>query len=353
MAKPSIPRLKDVAAEAQVSVGAASRILRGDTGRFGVETQKRVETAAKKLGWRQNLLISGMQTGKTKTVGVMIPPFDSFWINVLSGLHSRLSEADFLPITVWLGDLSKRPYFEEADEAGILQINRLLDRRVDALIMWPQIAIAYRKCFAEVAKRNVPVVVIDSHMDDPLGDAVLTAEKKSTQMVAQHLLDLGHRRLGCICERDDAPHSWSRVRVRHFETALKKTEGVLTCSAQLNKAGSNGVAVATKLLKHKSRPTAIFAVNDHLARNVYQAASKLGMRIPQDVSVVGFSDLDFASDLEPPLTTVHQQPAKMGRTAADLVLARLGAKSQAKDGYEVAEVDGDLILRESTAPPSA
>lgn len=353
MTKPSIPRLKDVAAEAQVSLSAASRILRGDTSRFGAETKDRVEAAAKKLGWRQNLLISGMQTGKTKTVGVLIPPFDSFWINVLSGLHSRLSEADYLPITVWLGDLTQQPYFEAADEAGIRQINRLLDRRVDALIMWPQIAIAYRKCFAEIAKRDVPVVVIDSHTKDPLGDVVLTTEEASTYSAAQHLIDLGHRRLGCLCERDDAPHSWSRVRFGHFEKGVKKTKGVSICSAQLNKAGSNGVAVATKLLKHKNRPTAIFAVNDHLARNVYQAASKLGLRIPEDISVVGFSDLDFASELEPPLTTIHQRPAEMGSKAADLVLARLDEATGSKKGFDAVEVAGDLIVRASTAPPSA
>jgi len=349
MNSPKVPRLKDVAAEANVSVGAASRILRGDTSRFGVDTTARVLAAAKTLGWRQNLLISGMQTGSTKTVGVMIPPYDSFWISVLSGLHNRLAEEDYLPITVWLGDLASQPYFEESGDAGVRQINRLLDRRVDALIMWPQIAIAFREYFAEVAKTNVPVVVIDAHMDKPLGDAVSTTEKKSTEAVARCLLDLGHRKIGYLCEREDEQHSWSRIRIKHFKNAIIEGGGTVTCSFHLNQHGSDGLAVATKLLMHESRPTAIFAVNDHLARNIYQAASKLGLRIPHDFSVIGFGDLDFATMLEPPLTTVQQNPSEMGRKAADLVLSRLTSEQTELSDFVEVEVEGELIIRDSIA----
>src|SRR5688572_32519359 len=105
MANTPVPRLKDVAKAANVSLAAASRILRGDRERFGEETCRRVIEASRQLGWRRNLLVSGMQTGRTQTIGVMIPPVGSYWVGVLSGIHDGLASADFLPITVWTSNL--------------------------------------------------------------------------------------------------------------------------------------------------------------------------------------------------------------------------------------------------------
>src|SRR3990170_6901231 len=105
-----VPRLKDVAKAANVSLAAASRILRGDKERFGEETCRRVLEASQRLGWRRNLLVNGMQTGHTRTVGVMIPPFDSFWVSVLSGIHETLAASDYLHITVWTGSLDNMPH---------------------------------------------------------------------------------------------------------------------------------------------------------------------------------------------------------------------------------------------------
>ncbi len=118
----------------------------------------------------------------------------------------------------------------------------------------------------------------------------------------------------------------------------------------MNRQGDNGIKVARQLLQHDVRPTAVFAVNDHLARDVYKAAAELGLRIPTDLAVVGFADLDFASDLSPPLTTVHQHPKKMGAKAVELVLDRLENQSSAEK-FKSVEIMGELILRESTGPP--
>src|SRR6187455_1401560 len=156
-----VPRLKDVAKAANVSLAAASRILRGDKERFGEETCRRVLEAARELGWRRNLLVNGMQTGRTRMIGVMIPPFDSFWVDVLAGIHLTLASADYLPITVWVGDCQEIPHFEKNEDEGFKQISRLLDRRVDGLILWPSFAVAYYEHFRELIERKVPVAVID------------------------------------------------------------------------------------------------------------------------------------------------------------------------------------------------
>src|SRR3972149_3631280 len=115
MAHSPVPRLKDVAEAANVPLAAASRILGGAMERFGEETCRRVLEASKQLGWRRNLLVNGMQTGRTQTVGVMIPPYDSFWVSVLSGIHEAFAASDYLPITVWIGNLDQMPYFEKEE----------------------------------------------------------------------------------------------------------------------------------------------------------------------------------------------------------------------------------------------
>ncbi|QDT68866.1 Ribose operon repressor [Planctomycetes bacterium MalM25] len=349
MAQPRVPRLKDVAEAANVSVSAASKILRGDRSRFGEETCRRVVEASEKLGWRRNLLVSGIQTGRTNTVGVMIPPYDSFWVNVLSGIHQRLSEADYLPITIWQGDLDHMPHFEADEQEGVRQINRLLDRRVDALIMWPSFGLTYQDHLSGLAEKNVPVVVIDHRSDKPYCDTVATNESQATRAVAKHLLDLGHRRIACISTRESKSQTWALERRQQFEKAVALNPEAEVRSWRLNRTGDNGVEVATKLLTDPSKPTAVFAVTDHEAHCVYEAAITLGLSIPGDVSVVGFADLDFAATMTPPLSTVRQRPKEIGERSASLVLERIDGPLTGA-ALQQAKIEADFILRESTGP---
>ena len=210
MSKSSAPRLKDVAKAANVSLSAASRILRGERDRFGEETCERVVKVAQQLGWRRNLLVNGIQTGRTKTVGVMIPPYDSFWVDVLAGIHIVLEAKDYLPITIWVGDCQEMPHFEKDDDQGLSQISRLLDRRVDGLVLWPSFAVAYYEHFRELFEREVPVVVIDHEFsEDQIADSIETDEERCTKAVAEHLLSLGHVNIACLSSRETAWQAWA------------------------------------------------------------------------------------------------------------------------------------------------
>lgn len=348
MANPSVPRLKDVAKAANVSLAAASRILRGDRERFGEETCRRVLEASRRLGWRRNLLVNGMQTGKTQTVGVMIPPFDSFWVNVLSGIHETLSGADYLPITVWIGNLDNMPHFEEDETEGLTQINRLLDRRVDGLILWPPFSVAYYHHFPEFVERRVPVAVIDHY--STVADSVETDEEQATTVVAEHLLKLGHRHIACISSRETPSQTWAVRRRGSFEKAVKKRADAQVRSWRLNEQGSNGLEIAREILTSDLKPTAVFAVSDHEAMFIYQAAAELGMKIPRDLSVIGFADLDFAKSLDPPLTTMRQKPQQIGRLSAKLIMDRIDGTMSDNDPTTI-KVDAELIVRGSTAAP--
>lgn len=344
----SRPRLNDVAELAAVSMAAASRILRGDTAEFSAATCDRVREAASTLGWRQNLLVRGAQTGRTQTIGVVVPPYDSFWVGLLSGINSGLAQADYLPINVWPGDADNLPYFESDEEEGVRLMNRLLDRRVDGLVLWPPFALAYAKHVAELRNQTVPVVVIDYHADALRCDTVATNEAQAMRTVADHLLALGHRRFGYIGCRETSAQTWALERRRGFEAAISEAEQVSYRRCKLNSQGSNGLEVATKLLQHASRPTAVVAATDHEAVLVYQAAAALGLKIPDDLSVVGFADLDFAAGMIPPLTTVRQRASELGRQAAALILGRLNGVISGHEPRDV-RVDAELVQRGSTA----
>ncbi len=349
MSTSHVPRLKDVAEAANVSLAAASRILRGDRERFGAETCRRVLEASRQLGWRRNLLVSGMQTGHTQTIGVMIPPFDSFWVSVLSGIHEALAEYDYLPITVWIGSLGDMPHFEKDEGDGLRQINRLLDRRVDGLIMWPPFGLAYYHHFPEFVERRVPVAVIDHY--STVADSVETDEEQSTAVVAEHLLSLGHRRIACLSSRETPSQTWAVKRRSSFEDAVRRCPNALVKSWHLNAQGSNGLEVARELLSDELRPTAVFAVSDHEAAFVHQAAAELKMSIPRDLSLMGFADLNFAATMNPPLTTMRQRPQEIGRLAAKLIVDRIDGSIADDDAPTTIKVAADLIIRGSTDKP--
>jgi LacI family transcriptional regulator len=351
MANPPVPRLKDVAKAANVSLAAASRILRGDRERFGEETCRRVLEASRQLGWRRNLLVSGMQTGRTQTIGVMIPPYDSFWVSVLSGIHDMLAASDYLPITIWIGSLGDLPHFEKDEAEGLRQINRLLDRRVDGLIMWPPFSLAYYHHFPEFVERRVPVAVIDHY--STVADSVETDEEQATAVVAEHLLGLGHRRIACLSSRETPSQTWAVKRRSSFEEAVRRHPDATIKSWRLNPQGTNGREVARELLTDDLRPTAVFAASDHEAAFVHDAAVELGMRIPNDLSIVGFADLDFAATMDPPLTTMRQKPHEIGRLAAKLIMDRIDGLMADNDEPTTIKVAAELIVRDSTAPPSS
>ena len=348
MKKPSMPQLKDIATEASVSMTTASIILRDGKGRFAEKTRQRVLDAAKKLGWRQNLLVHSIQTGKTRTIGILIPPFDSHWTNILTGIHQVLMDADFVPITLWVGDGEN---FADDGHQGLEQIHKLVDRRVEGLVVWPDFATAYEKYFRELISRGIPLVVVDHEMEDHrLADSVQTDEELGGRLVAEHLLELGHTNIGCITEFEKAARSWQLRRQRYFEFALKTRNPQARCrSWHMAEDERSAVRIAREVLQMEDRPTAIFADTDHLANDIYNAAADLGVAIPDDISIVGFSGLDFTKQMRPPLTTVMQNSVEVGKCAGRVIVQRV--EKELTGPVSAIRVGCELIVRKSTAKP--
>jgi LacI family transcriptional regulator len=260
-----------------------------------------------------------------------------------------LAASDYLPITIWIGSLADMPHFEKDDEEGLRQINRLLDRRVDGLIMWPTFSVAYYHHFPEFVERRVPVAVIDHY--STVADSVETDEEQSAQVVADHLLKLGHRRIACLSSRETPSQTWAVKRRSSFEAAVRQNSDATVKSWRLNAQGTNGLEVAREVLTSDLKPTAVFTASDHEAEFIYAAAEKLGLKIPDDLSVVGFADLDFAAMMSPPLTTMRQKPHEIGRLAAKLIMDRIDGLLSSDDAPTTIKVEADLIVRGSTAAP--
>ncbi len=343
-----VSSLKDVAQAANVSVPTASRILRKkNLSRFSEETRNKVWQAAMKLRYRPNMLVKGIQTGLTHTIGVMVPPFDSYWSSILYGIHDTLISVDFVPINLWVrhGD----NFASSGPVDDLEQIHRLIDRRIDGVIMWPPITPDFYAHNEELTSRNVPVVTIDHELPPEFGaDAVTTNEEQGAQLVAKHLLSLGHKRIAHFGDVGLNTYSWAQRRRKFFELEITKVPGA-ECFAVEKSKNANGLEIAKKILTANPRPTAVYAASDLLARYVYLAAAELKLRIPADVSVVGFADLDFAAYMMPPLTSVRQRGYEVGRRAAKLLIDRIQGKF-AQNGIQNVVMDCELVVRGSTAP---
>lgn len=352
--RPSIsrPTQANIARLADVSRPTVSLVLNGDSGP-SEETRRKVLAVAKRLGYRPNLLVRGMKSGRSQSVGILVPPVDSYWSEILYGLHDELVGAEYSPILMWAhhstikdANFNRGYISDEAPKDGLKVIYQLLDRRVDAVILWPPFALLYEQHIHEFLSRKVPVVTIDHDLPRSFNtDSVSANDRGGGKIAAQHLLSLGHRQLGHLTGflRD----SWARDRRDGFEKAVQATAGAFCQTIELE----NDAQIAEKaleLLNRKQRPTAIFAATDTIAAGVYEAAAKLKLKIPRDLSVIGFADLSFSARLHPALTTIRPDSYQIGRLAAKQAIARVEGTVTAEKGQKL-QVPVDLVLRASTA----
>src|SRR5215207_2210676 len=178
---------QDIAREANVSRVTVSLVLAGKD-QTSEETRRRVLEVAKKLRYRPNLLVQGMQTGRTYTVGVIMPSSMHFHGQVARGIHDELMTADFVPIQLWMNPS------KDTKNTELEQIHRLVDRRVDGVIIFPIDASVPDVHFQEIWQREIPLVTVDRETTTH-ADHVGTDEELGGRLAAEHLLSLGHKRV--------------------------------------------------------------------------------------------------------------------------------------------------------------
>lgn len=326
--------MKDIAERVGVSRTAVSYALSG-TGRLDDETRERIKQVALEMGYRPNLAASSMQTGKTRTVGVIVSMRDPFFARVLEGIHDALALQNYMPLL--LAPSQREPLLD--------QVHRLIDRRVDGVILRPPNDLDADVWREEVEKWHIPLVTVDAPLPTaPHVDFVGTNDREGGALVARHLLDLGHRRFGML------GGNWfytGQARAQGFEEELGKIAGTscTTVTVAGPKAAPSGIS---ELLDLQPAPTAIFAVTDRLAYPAYDIARERGLEIGRDLSLVGYCDSVASALLSPPLTTIHQAPEAMGEQAAQFLLARIEADGEDDIAPRRMEMDPSLVIRGSS-----
>lgn len=339
--KRSQVNLKQIAEATNLSITTVSRVLR-NKGEISPETRERVLECAKKFNYRPNLLIQGIQTGRTGNIGVMVPPYDAYWAQVLKGIHDTLVEHDYAGIMLWDEYQSQTPHYDK-ETFMLEQMHRLIDRRVDGVILWPKVSEVYGAHLDELESRNLPVVTIDHELE--FSDSVVTDERLGAELVAKHLYELGHRRIGHLAGHQE--WTWAKLRRRYFEDALGVYSDA-TCITQVGSDDSDKIPGIVKQLLQQ-RPTAVLAFSDWVAFEIYNVAHEMNLRIPEDISVVGYNDSHKLTQIiNPPLTSVRQKARQIGIEAVTLLIERLDGINKSTKRVRTV-VDCELVIRNSTA----
>ncbi len=332
--------IREIADLAGVSIATVSRVLNG-RGDVSDETRDLVSRVIRENGYTANRSARGLSAGRTGLVGVLVPlVYPAYFSAILSGAVEALSEQDLRVVLSPTGH-------EHDREVSLL--DRLMHGMTDgALIVLPEES---SEELERLLDHGYRFVVVDPLM--PLDEripSVSAAHNSGAHQAMEHLLVLGHRRIAAIT----GPRGWvaTEDRRRGYHAALAAA-GILPepeLEVESNFEIPGGFETARYLLDLPEPPTAIFAFNDNLAIGAVQAARTRGMGVPDDLSIVGFDDIEHATIVTPTLTTVRQPLAEMGRTAVSLLVRLLERHSFETLHVELAT---RLVVRDSTAPPRA
>jgi LacI family transcriptional regulator, galactose operon repressor len=332
--------IREIAELAGVSIATVSRVVNG-TGAVSAHTREAVERVVREQGYTANRSARGPSAGRTGLVGVTLPLIHHAYFSVIvAGVAEALDEHDMRIVLC--------PTLHEHDrEVSLLE--RLVDGSTDCgLLVLPNESSSELRSLANHGYR---FVVVDPRVRVDEDIPVVSATHATGAMQAmRHLLDLGHRRIAAIT----GPPGWmaTEERLRGYHATLAAAGASLRSDLVItsNFDFEGGRAAAATLLDRPDPPTAVFAFNDPLAIGAMQVALERGLRIPEDLSIVGFDDTAEAELVTPGLTTVRQPLAEMGRMAVSLLTRMLG--NQRLEALHV-ELATKLVVRGSTAPPAA
>ncbi|AKM19333.1 HTH-type transcriptional repressor CytR [Geobacillus sp. 12AMOR1] len=307
--------IKDVAKRANVSTATVSRVLR-NTGNVTEETRQRVLEAIEALNYQPNVLGRYLRRMETETVLVVVPDITNpFFSKVLRGIEAVALKHGY---QVLLGDTQNDVRLEEQ------YLNLLPQRQVDGMIF---LTARIRKELMEEMARQFPIVLACEYLEGADIPTVSIDNISSARKATEHLIRLGHCRIAHL----SGPMNiiLSRDRLRGYQQALAQHE--LEADAALVQEGDftyeSGYNLTLKLLALEKPPTAIFAANDEMAIGAIKAVRHRGGRVPDDVAVVGFDDIQMASIFEPSLTTIAQPMFEIGQKAMELLLALIEGTS--------------------------
>ncbi len=331
--------MQDIAKDVGVSVVTVSKVLR-NKGEISAATRARVLRRAKALNYQTNWIARSLVTRRTFTIGLLLPDFTHpFFAEIAKAIAETVRPHGYHVVI---------SYFEENPELERNEAESLLARQVDGLILAS--AQTGSKAFADMQKRKVPFVLIDRPIAGVQASFVGVDNHAIGQLATAHLIKQGCRR---IAHLRGPGIGIATGRMQGYRSALAK-RGLPFYSGYVVDAGyhdDSGHDAMLKLLKKKPVPDGVFCYNDPVAIGAMRAISEAGLKVPDDIAVVGAGNVHYSDFLAVPLTTVDQGTCEIGQRAANLLLERIASKGSLRPRRVL--IVPKLVIRQSTKRPVA
>jgi DNA-binding LacI/PurR family transcriptional regulator len=337
--------ITDVARETGLSIATVSMVLNKTARRIPLKTQKRVESAAKRLGYLPNLQAQSLRSRRTRAIGVMIFDLtDPYCTMILRGIEDSVYDAGYMSV---LADLQNDPHRLQQST------QMLMGRRVEGLIAILNPLYSETEIFQAISQFNVPTVLIGRKIKGESFASVMVDNEAGTRAALEHLYQLGHREIafvrGPAAMSDSAPR-WKGITAFARESGLTIRDELVQEIRGRNSSYEEGVELTRALLASGRSFSALLAFDDLTAFAAIGVLSGAGLVVPADCSVVGFDDILGSAFYNPPLTTVRQHLLDQGSIGAEMMKSLLSGEGRNDIESWHRIVAPKLIVRNSTAP---
>lgn len=330
--------IKDIANVLKISPAAVSKALHDDS-RISEKTKKAVKQVAKNLNYQPNHLASALRSGKSHLVGVIVPRTNSnFFSSVIQNMEEVLNKEGYNIIITQ----SNESYKKEC-----ANIDTLLFTQVDGIIASMANETIDLEYYEKIKSKGIPLILFDRGENDLNVDYIGINDYDSSHIIVEHLVKQGCKRIAHI-----GGYKRTRIynnRIRGYIDALKKHELPLDSELLIesNLTIKDGRAMMQQLLKLKHRPDAVYVAGDYAALGALQVLNEEGIKMPEDIALVGFGDEPFTSMVTPTISSINQHSAEIGKLAAKTFLAHT-KKSVVKQKLNKIILDAELIIRGSS-----
>jgi LacI family transcriptional regulator len=331
--------INDLAKELNVTASTISRAL-NDNPRISDETKRLVKEAAKRAGYRLNGVASALRSGRTYTIGVIVPTADrSFFSSIVRGIEDITNKTGYNLMICQSNDSNK---------SEIEDINALLRAQVDGIVLSIAKETSDYKHFEDLRERGVPLVLFDRVTHKAGVSTVTVDDYRGAYKATEHLIKQGCQRIATFVGEHQHINIY-KERFRGYKDALTDykipfySEYVHTSSLGIE-GGREGATIMWAL---PQPPDAIFCQSDFSALGAMQFLKEKGLKIPHDVALVGFANEPFTAYIEPALTTVDQHPVDMGQTVAKLFLEQIESDDPSPITKNIT-LNADLVIRQSS-----
>ena len=330
--------IRDVARQAGVSVATVSRVLNNNP-KVKPHLQTRVEQAMQDLDYQPSALAQGMRSQTAQVIGLILPDIGNPFFTSLARAIEDAAHENRYGLLLCNSD--------EDPEKEQIYAEIMLAQRVAGVILVP----ASMDLCEPLQTRDIPLVCVARPIPECPVDTVLLDCESGSRMVTEHIIELGHRRIGLIVGLWDSIVSQERFQgyKRALEDAGIPFDPDLVHYGGLTEEG--GYQKALEILKPETRPTALFVTNNDMALGALRAIQAKGIQVPNDLSVASFGDMPCFSLFRPSLTVIQQPVYELGREAANLLLRRI--RGEAPPSHVLMRLAPMLVVGESTAPPPA